>query len=62
MKKVTTIEIVEYPSGNKWWYLNGKRHREDGPAHTSLTGRKYYDLHGKYLTESEFSKQCKDTL
>jgi len=24
--------IVEYPSGEKGWLLNGKAHREDGPA------------------------------
>ena len=23
---------VEYPNGYKSWYINGERHREDGPA------------------------------
>ena len=25
-----TVEV--YDSGTKYWYLNGERHREDGPA------------------------------
>jgi hypothetical protein len=24
--------VKEYPNGDKFWYLNDKRHREDGPA------------------------------
>ena len=29
-----TMEIDDY--GNKYWYLNGKYHREDGPALSGL--------------------------
>lgn len=25
-------EVSVLPNGGKFWYLNGKRHREDGPA------------------------------
>ena len=27
-----TYEVRVFESGYKMWYLNGKRHREDGPA------------------------------
>ena len=31
----------------KEWYLNGKRHREDGPAYECASGHKYWYLNGK---------------
>ena len=34
--------------GNKWWYLNGKRHRVDGPACEFASGDKYWYLNGKH--------------
>ena len=35
------------PSGNKLWYLNGKLHREDGPAFEGANGDKHWYLNGK---------------
>ena len=48
-------EIKYWDNGNKGyeiWYLNGKKHREDGPAYQSWykNGQKYYErwyLNGK---------------
>ena len=40
-----TVEV--YPNGHKHWYLNGKRHREDGPAVDSASGSKYWFLNDK---------------
>ncbi len=37
--------------GTKRWYLNGKRHREDGPAIELASGAKYWYLNGKYHRE-----------
>ena len=37
--------------GTKRWYLNGKLHREDGPAIEWITGTKYWCLNGKYHRE-----------
>jgi hypothetical protein len=39
--------------GDKCWYLNGKRHREDGPAEEWADGTKcwYWWLNGVYLGE-----------
>ena len=36
-----------YDNGDKWWYLNGKRHREDGPAFEGASGSKDWYLNGK---------------
>jgi len=35
-------------SGNKYWYLNGKRHRTDGPAIEWANGSKYWYLNDKH--------------
>ena len=40
-----TMEIDDY--GNKFWYLNDKLHREDGPAVEDADGSKYWYLKGK---------------
>jgi hypothetical protein len=48
--------MIEYtvrvwPSGSKRWYLNGKLHREDGPAIEYASGSKYWYLNGKLHRE-----------
>ena len=37
----------------KHWYLNGKRHREDGPACEYVSGRKEWHLNGKPISEAD---------
>ena len=39
---------IEYSNGNKFWKLNGKRHREDGPAIEYSNGSKEWFLNGEY--------------
>jgi hypothetical protein len=39
-------ELVEYPDGTKIWFLNGKRHRTDGPAVEYADGSKTWYLNG----------------
>ena len=34
-------------NGTKYWYLNGKLHREDGPAIEYSDGDKHWFLNGK---------------
>jgi hypothetical protein len=36
-----------YPNGDKQWWLNGKLHREDGPAVERANGTKVWYLNGK---------------
>ena len=40
-----TVKV--YSSGDNEWYLNGKWHREDGPAIERANGDKYWFLDGK---------------
>ena len=49
-----TVEV--YPHGDKCWYLNGKLHREDGPAIEYANGSKSWWLNDKKLTEEEHKK------
>ena len=44
-----TCKTNEY--GTKSWYLNGKFHREDGPAVERTDGTKRWYLNGKYHCE-----------
>jgi len=43
---------VEYVNGDKYWYLDGKLHREDGPAREYADGEKHWYLHGKLHREN----------
>jgi hypothetical protein len=52
-------ELVEHSNGSKYWYLNGKLHREDGPAIEHSSGNKFWWLNGKEIsleTKSEDPK------
>ena len=40
--KEYTVKV--YDTGNKFWYLNGKFHREDGPAIELANGSKFWYL------------------
>ena len=44
-------ECKTYPNGYKEWCLNGKRHREDGPAVEYASGDKEWYLKGKFHRE-----------
>jgi len=39
--------VKVFDNGNKHWYLNGKLHREDGPAIECVDGDKTWYLNGK---------------
>jgi len=47
--KVYNITIDHW--GNRVWYLNGERHREDGPALETAAGGKAWYLNGKLHRE-----------
>jgi len=42
-----TYEVTVYDTGTKEWQLNGKQHREDGPAIEYADGNKSWWLNGK---------------
>ena len=43
--------------GDKWWSLNGKRHRVDGPALEWANGTKEWYLNNKEYSESAYWKE-----
>jgi hypothetical protein len=47
MTNYITYEVRVYEDGGKAYYLNGKRHREDGPAVEESNGEKYWYLNGQ---------------
>ena len=40
-----------YANGSKYWYLNGKLHRKDGPAIEWANGYRVWCLNGEYITD-----------
>ena len=51
-------ECKTYPNGDKVWYLNGKFHREDGPAVEWANGHKVWCLNGKRHREDGPAIEC----
>jgi hypothetical protein len=51
MRDYIQYQVRVYPNGTKEWYLNGKLHREDGPAVEYSDGTKYWYLNGKLHRE-----------
>ena len=50
-------EVVVDSNGSKFWYLNNKPHREDGPAKVfALDDVKLWYLNGEEMTESEHKR------
>jgi hypothetical protein len=43
--------VKVYNNGTKYWYLNGKLHREDGPAVEYADGTKHWYLNGNLHRE-----------
>ena len=46
-----------YTNGDKVWYLNGKLHREDGPAIEWADGDKYWFLNSKHYFELDYYRE-----
>jgi hypothetical protein len=65
MKKLTKLpnggELHEYPNA-KFYYMNDKRHREDGPAREYPEGDKEWWINGELLsckTQKQFERLMK---
>ena len=50
--------IVDWYNGTKIWMINGKLHREDGPAVEREDGRKYWYIDNKEVTELQHKLLC----
>jgi len=46
--------VREYFAGEKTWYMNGVRHREDGPAIECINGVKGWWLNNKPYSEGDW--------
>ena len=44
-------EVITSPNGDKYWYREGKYHREDGPAIERSDGTKYWYKEDKFHRE-----------
>jgi hypothetical protein len=51
MTNYIKYEVRVYTNGTKSWYLNGKLHRENGPAVEDSNGNKYWWLNGQLHRE-----------
>ena len=51
-----TVKV--WANGTKFWYLNGKPHREDGPAVEYANGDKFWYLNGKRHREDGPAVEC----
>lgn len=51
------LPAVEYPNGDKYWWINGQLHRTDGPAAEFAGGEEYWYLEGEELTEEEHRRR-----
>jgi hypothetical protein len=54
--KTYQVTVSEY--GTKHWYINGKLHREDGPAMEYAYGDKYWYRNGKLHREGGPAIEC----
>ena len=48
--------VMVYDDGSKYWWLNGKLHREDGPAIEGADGDKSWYLNGKLHREEKHKR------
>jgi len=46
-------------NGTKYWYLNGKRHRTDGPAIEYCNGDGFWYLNGINISEEQYLKRTR---
>ena len=53
------VPIDTRSNASKHWYVDGKRHRTDGPAIEWGDGTKFWYLNGKRLTEAEWLEAIK---
>jgi len=46
--------------GHKYWYSNGRYHREDGPAIDYGDGNEYYYLYGSSVRKEQFNEKVNE--
>ena len=49
-----TVKV--FSDGSRHWWLNGQRHREDGPAIERADGGKSWALNDEFMSEEEHAE------
>ena len=57
-----TYEVRVYDNSDEQWYLNGKRHRENGPAVLRQSGYKAWYLNDELVTEAEYKQRTQTQM
>jgi hypothetical protein len=60
MTNCIKYEVMVYTNGDKYWSLNGKLHREDGPAIEWANGYKSWYLNDELHREDGPAIECSD--
>ena len=55
-----TVKV--YSNGTKYWHLNDRLHREDGPAEEYANGDKYWYLNGKIVTQEKHKRMTSKVI
>ena len=55
----STVQVSDF--GNKFWWLDGKLHREDGPAVEYADGGREWWFHGEKVTEEQHRRWVRTT-
>ena len=55
--KTCDVQVFYIGEYGRYWYLNDKLHRENGPAVEYADGTKVWYLNGRCYTESDYWKE-----
>ena len=53
---------IIYHNGSKFWLINGKPHRINGPATHYTNGNKFWFINGSTYSQSDYNKILKLSL
>ena len=54
-------DVIEYNNGDKMYWVNGKLHREDGPAIEYANGSRAYFINGISYSEEDYYNEINQT-
>ena len=60
--KTYEVKVYDNSNGNEEWHLNGKLHRENGPAYKCIDGTEKWFLNDIEYTEEEYNKKQNNVL
>lgn len=57
LHSIDDAPAIIYSNGDKYWYKEGKRHRENGPAFITFPGYREYYYNGALLPKIKTNKE-----